>query len=665
MPRIEDLKSNSNQPKKKQPFIPTITEGENEIELTTIPTEHKKSNGDGFISTPKVKDTISMGMGLNKDDRSSRQKMNMSSIPVGEENHGNLHVETRKDVEDKVFGPGGEFEKYVAEKRSEMLNYISEKEKEKAKAEESEELDKDSNEEATDAEDLDTNINYAKELKPVDLSAGRSLNKDIIKDKEEYNMNNEDFTREEYDKEEFLEKEDFEDDEYEEEDEDQYKTEFEKLEEEQQINIPKINTPVTVEEEEWIPMDKAVPEKNTPADAYHNAEEVINGSETEEEEPFEINQKKIEPKKKSISQRLDTITRSYMAYSTDVVDDEEDIDVPTADDEMNSLKALITEKISKVNKKLDISGFVVSKKGTSSNSILASESSAVSKWVLPATGITIQLREISGANLEAIRSHLERTPSDVRSALKIVYDHIVSPKPASLEAWMKSIAFSDYDHIFMAIYIASFSEANYLPVDCTNQQCGKAYLTDNVKIMDMIKFKDNDSEEKFWNLYNSSPVNPNGLYISAIQPISDKFAIAFREPSLYSVLIENQYFNQEFTRKYGLAVDYLPYIEEIYWIDSAHKTLVPINFSEYDNNVAKTARSKAKKYYNIINTMNADENGLISAYINSINERIDWFSYQIPETTCPHCGHVNPALADQSASALVFLRSRLGVLATI
>lgn len=641
MPKIEDLKSN-NQTKKKQPFIPSITEGTNEVELTSIPV------------TPK-RNTVSMTMG--RED-SPRQKMNMNAIPVGEENHGNLHVETRKDIEDKIFGAGGDFEKYVSEKKSEMLDYLANQEKEKAKAAESEELDKDANEEEAE-EDLNTNINYSKELRPVDLSANRSSNKDIIEDEEEYNMDREEYTAEEYDKEEFLEKEDYEEDE----DDDQYETEFEKLDE--KTHVDNTANYVSMPEDDYIKIDKAIPEENTPAAAYDNGEEIIAGSETEEEEPFEINQKKIEPKKKSISQRLDTITRSYMAYSTDVVDDEDDIDVPTADDEMNSLKALITEKISKVNKKLDISGFVVSKKGTSSNSILASESSAVSKWVLPATGITIQLREISGANLEAIRSHLERTPSDVRSALKIVYDHIVSPKPSSLEAWMKSIAFSDYDHIFMAIYIASFSEANYLPVDCTNQTCNKAYLTDNVKIMDMVKFKNTESEEKFWNLYNSAPVNPNGLYVSAIQPITDKFAISFKEPSLYSVLIENQYFNQEFTRKYGLAVDYLPYIDDIFWIDAAHKTLVPIKFSEYDNNVAKTARSKAKKYYNIINTMNADENGLISAYINSINERIDWFSYQIPETTCPHCGHVNPALSDQSASALVFLRSRLGVLATI
>ena len=62
--------------------------------------------------------------------------------------------------------------------------------------------------------------------------------------------------------------------------------------------------------------------------------------------------------------------------------------------------------------------------------------------------------------------------------------------------------------------------------------------------------------------------------------------------------------------------------------------------------------------------MNADEIAIMRAYINGINKHTDMVTYQIPETTCPHCGNVNKAVENQSASSLVFLRNQLGLLVT-
>jgi hypothetical protein len=262
-----------------------------------------------------------------------------------------------------------------------------------------------------------------------------------------------------------------------------------------------------------------------------------------------------------------------------------------------------------------------------------------------------------------MRSLLSRRIPDMRGALKIIYDHVVSPKPDSFDNWMKSIAFADYDHLFMAIYIAAFAESNFLPIDCA--ECGKPYLTDDIEIMDMVKFKDEESEEKFTKLYNSDAVNPNGLYVTENVAISEKFAIAFREPSIYSVLIESQYFDDKFNRRYQQTIAIMPYIDQIFYIDVENRRLVPIEFKLIANDPAKTARLKSKKLDAILNTLTVDQNAILATFTQKINERTDWFTYQIPASTCPNCKHENPAAEDQSASSLVFLRNRLGALATI
>ena len=311
--------------------------------------------------------------------------------------------------------------------------------------------------------------------------------------------------------------------------------------------------------------------------------------------------------------------------------DEDDVDVLDTDDNdesMNILKTMIAEKIKPVSVKMDISNYTVAKKGTKSNEIFTMEEASFAKWTLPATGITVEMREISGANLENLRGYLDRRNPDNRSALKIIYDHIVSPKPSSFEAWLNSIAYADFDHLFMLVYISAFADANFLPVDCDNPDCSKAYITDNLPIMDIVKFKNKESEDKFWELYNEEPSNAKALYTTHIIAISDKFAVGLKEPSLYSVLIEPNYFNSDFMEKYAQTIRYFPYIDALYWIDSQRKNLVPIKWDVYDNNVAKSTRSRVRKYSKALNTLTSDQHSLILSYINAINERVDWFSFR-------------------------------------
>lgn len=349
-------------------------------------------------------------------------------------------------------------------------------------------------------------------------------------------------------------------------------------------------------------------------------------------------------------------------------DDESEVeeDPDSEDDEeerLELLKSMVTEKLKPVSKRMNIKGFTIAKKGTTSNAIIESKEVPVAKWALPTTGVVIKMKEILGSNLEKLRYALSN--NDPRTALQIVYSHIVSPKPATLEGWLKSIAFEDYDNLFMAIYIASFADSNYIPIDCKNPLCKqKTYITDNVDVMEMVKFKNDEAKAEFMKLYQSDAVEYKGLYPTEIVPISDKFAIGFVEPSIYSVMIETSYIDDAFARKYSNTITMIPYIDQLYQIDQVNKQLIPIEWKQFANNIAKSIKSRIVRYDKIFSTMNADEIAVMRAYVNGINKHSDMLTYQIPETTCPHCGHVNEATPNQSASALVFLRNQLGLLVT-
>lgn len=388
--------------------------------------------------------------------------------------------------------------------------------------------------------------------------------------------------------------------------------------------------------------------------------------ETNNEEGLnQLDTKKPDPEDIEVEEDIDmSVTKVSESFDedSDVIDEDED--VKDADEEaeasFQSFKKMVTEKIKPVSQKFNISGFTIAKQPNMSNAVVTTKELAIAKWVLPSTGITIMMKEFLGADLERLRLLIQG--NDARGTLQLIYDHIVSPKPQRFEAWLKTIAYDDYDHLFMAVYIASFTGSNYMPVDCTNPSCKeKTYVTDDIPFTQLVKYKDEAAKKDFKKIYAEEPVLTNPIVATEIVPVSSKYAIGFMLPTLYSVLIESGYFDQEFTKKHATTISIAPYIETIYEIDFATKTLIPIGYKEYVNNDGKTAKSKIIKYEKIINTLSSDEITTLRAYTEAINKNSDIITYQIPDTTCPHCGHQNAA-SSSTAASMVFLRNQLALL---
>ena len=349
----------------------------------------------------------------------------------------------------------------------------------------------------------------------------------------------------------------------------------------------------------------------------------------------------------------------------EIVEEEENSEAENdSEDVLKHLQKLATEKLKPVSRKLDISSFTVLKKPVSNVTPMFKESSSrVSKWILPTQESIVLMKEFSGAELEKLREYSENTRSvdALNRRFNMIYSHIMSPKPASFDTWLKTTPFDDVDSYFFAIYIASFKGANYLPADCINPQCKETFLSDNIDIMSMVEFENDEAKKKFLDLYQSEAAPAGkGIYCTEVVPMNDKIAISFRQPSIYNVF-EIAAMDEKTRADYSSIIDYIPYIDTVYSIDMANQTLVPIGYKMFADNNQRTIRSKVQKFHQVLSTLTVDEFAIIKAYVKAIAEKNNGIYYTYPAIECPKC-HTSTEKQRTTAEELVFTRYQLGTL---
>lgn len=338
-------------------------------------------------------------------------------------------------------------------------------------------------------------------------------------------------------------------------------------------------------------------------------------------------------------------------------------------EQLDKLRTLVRQKISPVTRGFDISTYSISKRPAASKiATPRDKGEKIADWVLMSSQKPIYMKKFSGTEMERLanggkgRSRLNR----VLDTWNLIYDHIVDKhKPASLEEWAKATSFLDIEHIYMAIYRANFEGSNFIPYNCTNDNCNdKIFLSDNFDIMDMCKFVDKDAKAKFESILGSETNSASTLYSTEIVPVSDTYAFVFREPSIYNIIFESAVLDQEFVDKFGDLISFCAYIDEIYYINHETHELQPVRTNVYPNNMKKTVKSRIINFSKCINELDSDQYNTIMAYMNKINESGEALKYQLPEVTCPNCKTVIPA-SEQDAQTLVFTRHQLAALATL
>lgn len=620
MPGINDLRNDANE---TQRFIPTAEPTANEIIQP--------------VGNPQV---MSMASGV-------RQKADFSNIPK-ESAREQIGIEKKvAPIQDYL---GADFDKYVEDRKKEFAEYIRELELAEAIADNENDIELEIGT-VEDNEKFEETIREASKFDASQMSREQitaALNKanstpenkiNTVSEKPaeyNHNENNSQVSSSSVVPENVIEPD--------------ITAEITTVKVSNEVNKAPMRLPFELKEENGILIKDEDIESTRAIDTSENISEQI------EEPDLEITRGMIENKEEAVEESEDNI--DVELEDEKKIDDEED-----EQERLESLKAQITAKIRPVSKRLNLTGFTVAKKGTTSDISCAKET-PIAKWVLPVTGITFMIKEILGSNLEKMRYCISN--SDERGALQILYDHIVSPKPPFIQ-WMQSIAYEDYDHLYFGIYIASFADSNYLPIDCTNPKCPKKnYITDNEPVNRMIEYKDDATKAKIANLLKESPVELLGLRATEIVPITENIAFGFVNKSLYSGIVEPTFITKEFRDKYTTTLDIIPYIDNIYYIDYQNKKFIPIEWKKYENNEGKSFKMRVARYDKIISTLPSDALAVIKAYMNELiktgNEMI---TYKMPETTCPHCGQVNKELKNQTAPALVFLRNQLGLLVNI
>ena len=352
--------------------------------------------------------------------------------------------------------------------------------------------------------------------------------------------------------------------------------------------------------------------------------------------------------------------------------DEDDDEFDDEDDELSEQEIADLREAIKDKLKLDIpvntsgEAKISANKTISLNDVLSMQTSNanVIDYPLMSAGRCVSMREFSGTEIESLNQGASGRNrfNTLKTIYHTLYDHIVDNNKPEFDKWLKVTSFMDIEHLYMAAYKASFNGANYIPFNCTNDKCNHVFLSDNIEIEDMIKFKDDAAKKKFYDiLENSDTISKEDacLYKTKIVPVSPTIAIGFREPSIYNTIFENSVLDQNFINKYTRLLTMMVYIDNIYVIQNGE--YVPVRCRVDRHSLAKTAKIRIVTYSKIIRTLPSDSYNNILAEIAKINDLGDEVKYQLPEITCPKCGQTIEA-TEQTPTQLLFSRHQLNLL---
>lgn len=354
-------------------------------------------------------------------------------------------------------------------------------------------------------------------------------------------------------------------------------------------------------------------------------------------------------------------------------DNEEEISAEKAEEirlvATKKLKDEILEKIVKRSKSMNTTSFTISNKVVSIKDAikfqnLGADKARTAYWPMMHAGRPFVASSLKGAEIALLSDRDRNSPSGITpNHIRILYEHDANPyKPVTIEAWAKTIPYDDIDNLYVALFLASTKDANYVPMVCPKTSCQNMYLSDNINIDQMVKFDNDQIKERFEQIKNSQVTPDNsGTYESVVSVINDKFAIGFKIPSLYTIFYEYAALNENFANKYRSIVNIMQYIDYIYMINPETQEFTPIGWQPYPGDVGKTFKSKIATYAKILKEFDDTDFNILTALIASMvtkDSSMNTLRYEYPAAKCPVCGADIPA-RPVAAIDLVFTRQQL------
>lgn len=336
-------------------------------------------------------------------------------------------------------------------------------------------------------------------------------------------------------------------------------------------------------------------------------------------------------------------------------------EVPDTDSIMKRFAENVKERIAPITKRFNLNDFTVGESPITRLDIkmMGLSHVSVADHFLPNAGKIISCSALSGSELMAMnpensnRSRLN-TLKDIYS---IMYKHVVSEKPKTFDEWLKTTRFNDLEHIYFALYKATFGGSNFMTYECPNKKCQDVFIED-VSFEDMINYADDETKAKMQAIMSSgdSSITP---YEIVKQQISNNLAIGIRNPSIYNVVIEVSGLSDSFLEKYQDLMDIIVFIDNIYYIDYEHQVLEPVDFMPDKNNIAKTIARRIKIIADILRSLPSDNYFELRKAVADAFPSLAGVTYKIPAATCKKCGTQIPERVI-GAQELLFMRHQLG-----
>lgn len=247
------------------------------------------------------------------------------------------------------------------------------------------------------------------------------------------------------------------------------------------------------------------------------------------------------------------------------------------------------------------------------------------------------------------------------SLLEMIYNHIVSPKPSTFNEWTKTIYWADVDDLIFAAYKATYGQVgNILSYECNNDKDKCKEVWPEIKnVEEMIEFSDDDPQwkERFDQIMHLNPDACLEPQRDLVQ-ISAEYAVTMGAPTLEKIA-EIAALDMDFANKYMDLISITQYIYEVYYIDKASNSLVPVKFKEYPDDTRKAAKSRLRDLGNIIKTsLTNDQREVLIKKTDDYDRPTDAIRYIYPSAICPKCKKkIEKMYADPSS--MLFTRYQL------
>lgn len=342
------------------------------------------------------------------------------------------------------------------------------------------------------------------------------------------------------------------------------------------------------------------------------------------------------------------------------------------EEEMNNLveglKSAAKDTIFNSAKGIDLSQFQIASRGVKASTVILKDTTdrPVADWVMYSSGHPISMSGLTGPEL--IKLDPENSTRNRRNTLndiyKIIYDHVVDAHKPPFETWMKQTKYSDLDHIYFALYMATFNGSNFISYQCPD--CHKVFIK-SVNFEDMVVYKDDNAKKRVHEILDMNTDVGVVDYDVDLIAASDKYVFGMRSPSLYTVAVETAGLPDSIVEKYSDLIDTITYIDSVYTIDYVNRELIPVIIPSVKGDPVKSSVKRIKSLYDILRKLTSDEFYVLRGYIAKKADEAVEVSYKIPGARCPEadCDKEIPDNDETSASAMLFTRHHLGAFANM